>query len=240
MSSHSATASATASLTRISPPSASAATRAACATLRPKMSLSRCTTSPWWMPIRISTVALPLRRPRSKARCIAMALRTACSGAPYAAMNPSPWVLTTCPLVPRDRRADRGVVPGQQPDPLLVAEPLVELGGALDVARTGSPRCRPRRPAASASGRSTWAQPARSSIELRIAPPKPFSRTRSTVSHTAFTASSGVGTSRRGGRFGLLARGGQLGAQPALGAHVRSATASRPRPAAPTPRPPRR
>ena len=40
---------------------------------------------------------LALARPRSKACCIAIAQRTACSGAPNAAMKPSPWVLTTWP-----------------------------------------------------------------------------------------------------------------------------------------------
>ena len=81
------------------------------------------------MPMR---TRIPLGRLLS-ARCTSMLHRTACSGSAKAIMNPSPWLLTTWPVMALHVAADHLVVPADQPHPCPVADALVERRRLLDV-----------------------------------------------------------------------------------------------------------
>ena len=200
MSSHSATASETASLTRISPPSASAATRAAWRDVAAEdvvvavHDVAVVDADPdQHGGLALAPAALEglLHRDRAAHRLLRR---------PERDHEPVALGLDHVAVVPGDRRADRRSRAGRAaaPTPCRRAARCSSVDPSMSENRIAT---LPSAPAIRVSaGRSTCAQPARSSMELRIAPPNPFSRTRSTVSHIALTASSGVGTSRRGGR----------------------------------------
>src|SRR4051794_21867872 len=188
MSSWSLTASRTTSLTRISPPSAWLATRAAIATLRPNRSSPRRTDLPIWMPMRTRMLLCRIRfASRTSSSCIATAQLTAAAGSAKATMNPSPWLLTTWPsYFVTSRRTIRSWLPMSLTHARSPMRSLSAVDSSMSENITtnlpsGASRAR--------SGRSTSAQSASSSIEDRMAPPKPWLRTRLAVCHTVLTAS---------------------------------------------------
>ena len=138
---------------------------------------------------------LPALGVLGSARCTSTPHSTACPGSGKAIMNPSPWFLTTWPprsatsfwmsllcrsstlTQPRSPRASLCAVESSMSENAITTSP-----SAVILAR---------------SGRSIWAQPARSSTEFRTVAPMPFVINESAVFHTRRTAKGATPGRRR-------------------------------------------